>query len=130
MAMEEDLRTRLLGLAAVSAAGAKVSWFERPRGANNAIELQGAGSTRYFTHDGPDGFQSSRVQFDCWSKSSATARALGEAVLAEMERIGVTVGGTRFLPAFLENSFRDVEDEAGTPFYRVMLDMRFEHQPA
>jgi len=128
--MEEDLRARLLAVPAIVALTGKISWFERPRGAENAIELTMVYAARGWTHSGPDGFDTARVQIDCWSVTAATAQQLAKLVLAALEAGPVVAGTTRFQPAMLSNKLHSVEDAAGVPIYRVMLDLEFNHQPA
>lgn len=131
MAMEEALVARLRAATAVAAiAGTRVSWFERPRrGGLPCVVLTMVSPGREWTHEGPDGLDRPRVQFDCWAESDTASLALARAVLAEMEQPG-TVADWVFHEAALETQRTDIDDlDGGKKLFRVSLDLSFFHQP-
>lgn len=134
MGMEEALIARLTGVGAIADLVVdRVSWFERPRaGGLSAITLTPVTVGEDWTHDGPDGLDGPRIQFDIWGRSSLEALALERAVRAEMETVTpVTVGGCLFHPASLERRQWSVEDLDGdTKVFRIQHDYEFYHQPA
>ena len=128
--MEEDLVARLTSAQAVAAiVGDNVNWFERTRGAFAELTLFKVSPGREWNHNGPDGLDRPRIQFDCWAGSAETAAALGRAVVGEMEQARA-VGGTRFWPGQLlaEDWTSEGEDGGGTPVFRARLDFEFFHE--
>lgn len=131
MAMEEALVARLRAAAPVAAIiGTRVSWFERPRrGGLPCLVLTMASPGREWTHDGPDGLDRPRIQFDCWAESDTAAMALARVVLAEMESAR-TVADWVFHEAAIETHRTDMDDlEGGLKLFRVSMDLMFFHQP-
>ncbi len=131
MAMEEDLVTRLTGDTAIAAlVGDAVSWFGRARGdALPALVLGKVSPGRDYTHDGADGLDGPRVQFDCMAATADGAYALSRAVLACMET-PATVGDTTFHTAFLEgeNWTDQGEQDGGEALFVLALDFIFYHE--
>ncbi|MDP3550611.1 MAG: DUF3168 domain-containing protein [Novosphingobium sp.] len=129
--MEEDLVARLVADAGVSAiVDEAVSWFERNRDdALPAVVLQKVSPGREYSHDGPDGLDGPRVQFDCLGRTMDEAAALKRAVLACMEQ-GATVGDTVFHIAFLEgeNWISQGEQDGGEALFQLSLDFIFYHE--
>lgn len=139
MAWEEDLRTRLLGLPAVTAITDKVSWYDLPRGLwRAAVLLTDVAPGESWTHEGAMDLINPRVQFDCYAEAEADARALGRIVKAELQRTDeVMIGDTIFLPpAMLNLRLRSREELTGSDsqpareMYRVMQDFSFFTRPA
>ena len=123
--MEADLRTRLLGAAAVAAIVAtRVTWGDRPQGKTlPAIILLMVSAGREYHHGGADELHETRVQVDCWATSHLQATQLGAAVVAELET-AETVGSTEFGKSLLAAE-RDVQAESldgGGTAYRRSLD--------
>lgn len=131
--MEEDLIARLVADAGVSAVvGAGVSWFERNRDdALPVLVLTKVSPGRDYAHDGPDGLDGPRVQFDCLGSTGDEALALKRAVVACMEQ-PATVGNTLFHNAFLEGEtwIPQGEQDGGEPLFQLSLDFIFYHQAA
>jgi hypothetical protein len=128
MAMEEALVARLKAATGVPS---KVAWFERPReGGLPCVTLQEVSAGEDWTHDGPDGLDSPRVQMDCWATTGTAAMAAARALKAEMERTDtVTVGGWIFHPASLELKRATIDElDGGTKVFRVQQDFEFYHQ--
>lgn len=129
--MEEALITRLAGATAIAdIADDRISWFARVRGDGfPALLLSKISPGREWTHDGPDGLDGPRVQFDCYARDEVTAATLARAVQAELEQ-AADVDGWRFHPAFLagEQWIDEGEQDGGEPLFRVSLDFIFYHE--
>lgn len=132
--MEEDLRTFLLGGAAVSAiVGERLAWGARPQG-----ELLPCGTLHRITGGrdyhmrGRSGLVDSLVQIDCWAGTWLAAKELARAVVARLD--GLTEGS--FQKAFVESERDSFEAGEGpqpggtTDFYRTSLDVRIWHVEA
>ncbi|NBW09764.1 MAG: DUF3168 domain-containing protein [Caulobacteraceae bacterium] len=130
MNLKADLRARLAADTAIAAlVGNAVSWFEKNRADGYpCLILNTIEPGRDYTHEGPDGLDNPRIQFDCYGTTDVQADALALAVRDEMEGSGVW-GGSRFGPGFLEseNSFTEGEQDGGQRLYRVSLDFTFYH---
>lgn len=131
MAMEEDLIARLIGSTAIGAMiGDRANWGGRVRGdAPPSITLHKVSPGREWTHDGPDGVDRPRVQFDCFGATDDAAAALSRLVRAEMET-PAEIGATQFHPAMLEGEqwIDEGELDGGDPLFRVLLDLMFYHE--
>lgn len=121
--MTAALRDRLKADAEIAAiVGPRVYRLERPQGEPlPALVIAQVSPGRTYTHDGAAGVSGPRVQFDCYSATRGEARALADAVIAEMEG-PATTGGVSFVMAFLEED-RDLGEQTGTTFtHRQSLD--------
>ena len=129
--MEEDLVTRLTGVAGISAiVGAQVSWFWFQRGETGGrIALSMISPGESWTHEGPDGLPHPRVQIDCRHEDPDTLAALKRLVVAEMQTESIA-GGTKFHPAELagEQGVNEGEQDGGLHSYRASLDFIFYHE--
>ena len=133
MSWRNDLITRLRGDAALAARlGARIAWFENARGWGQTypqLVLQEISPGREYTHDGPDGLDEPRVQFDIYALSGGEIEAVEAALLAEMES-PANVGGTGFDHAFLEGRrmlpSADLADQ--TRVLRMSMDFTFFHE--
>lgn len=128
MSWRTDLVARLKADAGIAAAvGTRVALIERGRSwsAWPCLVLHEISPGREYTHDGPDGLDEPRVQFDVWGIGIDHLEAVESALQAVMEA-GGTQGSTKFHPAFLEGRDTGVEDLAdGTRVHRLRLDYRF-----
>lgn len=126
--MEEALVARLqLAPEVAFYAGNRVSWFGFNRGdALPAVALVKVSPGREWTHDGPDGLDRPRVQFDCRAASADAALALARAVQALVETAD-DVMGVRFHPAMIEREdfIDEGEQDGGAPLFRVSQDYLF-----
>lgn len=133
MPMHEDLVARLkadAGIAALLTGANRISWFDRVREAGlPSITLTMVSPGRDWQHDGPDGLDGPRVQFDCWAETRPAAAALARAVRAAMEQ-SAEVGDTLFHVGFLEGEqwIAEGEQDGGTTLFRVVLDFMFYHE--
>lgn len=129
--MEESLVRRLVeadGLAAIF--GARIAWFGRQRGGGlPELILSKISPGREWTHDGPDGLDHPRVQFDGYYRNADQAAAGARALLAEMET-ATDAAGWRFHPAMLagETWFDEGEQDGGDALFRVSQDFQFHHE--
>lgn len=128
MSWRTDLVARLRGNAAMTAAvGTRVAFIERGRSwsAWPCLVLHEISPGREYTHDGPDGLDEPRVQFDVWGEGIVQLEAV-EAALRTVMETGGTQGSTKFHPAFLEDRDTGVEDLANqVRVHRLRLDYRF-----
>ncbi len=128
--MELQLRARLLGqssIAAKVAGGTAVSWHERPATLGfPAVVLTKITPGREWTHDGPDGLDRVRVQFDFFGLDPVALFALRAAVQAEMEQARLQ-GSVGFHVGMLVTDFgADPETLAdGTRVYRLVQEYEF-----
>lgn len=133
MSWREDLITRLRGDAALAAAlGTRIAFFENARSWGETypqLVLQEVTPGREYTHEGPDGLDGPRVQFDIYALSGADIETVEAALLAEMETPGTT-GQTRFDIGFLEGrSMLPTDDLANqTRVLRLSMDFTFFHE--
>lgn len=136
--MQADLLTRLGAVAGLSALGTRISWMERSRRVTPefpALVATMVSPGRDWTHDGPDGLDRPRVQFDLYGKSVDQLRDLFDALRDELETAPFVdvggAGGTRFHPAMLDTQ-RDMPAEDlsdGTRIFRISADFYFYHEP-
>ena len=127
--MQAALRTRLVGAAGVQTlVGDKVHWAIVPaKTALPYIRLQTISDPREPTLAGLSAARTTRVRADCMATKYGTARAIAEAVVAEMEQPaaldGIRFGKSRSLGP------RDLgEDVPGTGYvHRLSLDLLIEH---
>ena len=131
MSMRADLVTRLLGhTPLVAIVGSAVSWFEKDRGDSYpALILNSIPTPRDYAHDGWDGIDEARVQFDAYATDPDQAEALGAAVIPAMEAAGIW-GATEFGPGFFEgaNTVPEGEQAGGQRLYRMSFDFTFHHK--
>lgn len=102
MSWRTDLVSRLDADSALSTAlGTRIGWFEASRNwdAYPQLVLQEISPGRDYTHDGPDGLDHPRVQFDIYGATPAQCETVEAALIAELEQAEVTQGGTRFFMA-------------------------------
>lgn len=128
----QDLIARLRADAALAAAfGTRIAFFEAARSwtAYPQLVLQEVSPGREYTHNGPDGLDGPRVQFDIYATDDASLLAAETALMAEMES-EVTVGGTKFHHGYLEaRSMPDPGDLANQRrILRLSLDFTFFHE--
>jgi hypothetical protein len=126
-----DLVSRLRADATLaSLLGTRIAWFEAGRSwtAFPQLVMQEISPGREYTHNGPDGLDGPRVQFDIYAATGTSAEAVEAALLACMEA-GGTRGDTTFHPAFLEDRGMSAEDLAdGQRALRLRMDFIFYHE--
>jgi hypothetical protein len=134
--MNVDLLTRLSATPAIVLRTVdRMGWHERGRRWSNAdaIVMTPIAPGIEYRHDGPDALEFAWVQFDLWSNDAAALPVLVKLLRDEMERApSVTVGSTKFYPAFVEGDRTAVPEDldGGTRMYRRIVDFRFYHEPA
>lgn len=131
-AWRQDLITRLTGDAPLAAVfGQRIAFFEAARSWDRypQLVLQEISPGREYTHDGPDGLDRPRVQFDIYSDTGAALLDGETALLIAMER-EQTVGGTKFHFGFLDaRSMPDPGDLANQRrILRLSMDFSFFHE--
>lgn len=113
--MEEALTARALADAGLQPLIAdRFTWGERVQGEPlPAITAMNVSSGRFYLHSGADSIGNPRIQFDCYGKTSAEARAVATA-LRDMLETKAVVGGVSFSVSLLE-AFRGplIEDVGG-----------------
>lgn len=130
MSWRGDLRARLIADAALATlCGPRIGWFDAARSWERAypqVVLQEVSPGRDYTHDGPDGLDHPRVQFDLLAVSDADLLATEAALTAAMEAGGAQ-GSTRFHEGFLElrQSGDPVDLGDGTRVLRLIMDFTF-----
>lgn len=132
MSWRGDLVARLRGDAALAALlGTRIAFFEAARSweAYPHLVLQEISPGREYTHDGPDGLDEPRIQFDIYAESGTSIEAVEAALLAEMEGTA-TQGGTFFHEGYLDSrSTPDPGDRADQRrIQRLSLDFTFFHE--
>ena len=133
MSWRGDLVTRLAGDAALAAlVGTRVAWFEAARSWTEfpRLVLQEISPGREYTHDGPDGLDRPRVQFDIYAETGASIEAVEAALLAEMEQTQVEAGDTRFHFGFVvgRRMLDPVDLGNNRRAQRLTLDFEFFHE--
>lgn len=132
MSWREDLRDRLLADAALAnLLGTRIAWFEAARGWTTYPQLvmQEVSVIREATHQGHDGLDEVRVQFDIYDETAADLELIEAALLAEMEQGEVIVGSTAFGYGFLSNRGMGTDDLANTQrLHRLRMDFQFFHE--
>ena len=133
MSWRGDLKDRLRGDAALQSLCAnRISWFEARRSWAEypQIVMQEISPGRDYTHDGPDGLDEPRVQFDILAEDGADIEAVETALLAEMEQAGVEQGSTRFGFGFLvDRRMLDPVDLGNNRrVQRLKMDFQFFHE--
>lgn len=129
MSWRGDLVARLRADANVAAqAGTRIAFFEAARSWGETypqLVLQEISVQRDWTHDGPDGLDQVRVQFDVYANSGASCEALEAPLTAAMEA-GGTQGSTKFHEGFLEDRDMQVEDLGNQRrVHRLRMDFSF-----
>ena len=128
MSWRTDLIVRLRADAGVAAAlGTRVAWIEAGGtwSAYPQLVLHEISPGREYTHDGPDGLDRPRVQFDVWGQGIAQLEAAEAALLTVMEA-GGDQGATRFHEAALEDRETGVEDLSDqVRIHRLRMDFTF-----
>lgn len=133
MSWRGDLITRLRADAALAAAlGTRIAFFENARGWGDTypqLVLQEVTPGREYTHDGPDGLDQPRVQFDIYALSGAVIETVEAALLAEMEG-AADQGATRFHHGYLESRQMLPSDDLAdqTRVLRMSMDFTFFHE--
>lgn len=133
MSWRGDLITRLRADAALAAAlGTRIAFFEAARSWGQTypqLVLQEISPGREYTHNGPDGLDEPRVQFDIYALSGTVIETVEAALIAEMES-PATTGATRFHEGFLEGRrMLDSDDLANNVrVLRMSLDFTFFHE--
>lgn len=130
--LESALVARLLADAPLAAlVGTRIHWNFVPQGkALPYIRLQVISDPRPQTLKDYDAARLTRVQVDCMADKSATATAMGMAVIAAVAGPD-TVSGVIFGRAKAEGPRGGGEDVPGTGFvHRASLDLLVEHRLA
>jgi hypothetical protein len=127
-----DLVARLRGDAGLAATfGTRIAFFEAARSWTIYPQLvcQEISPGREYTHNGPDGLDGPRVQFDIYADDEADIWAGEAALLAEIES-AATQGGTRFHEGYLQGrSMPDPEDLGNNrTLLRLRMDFIFYHE--
>lgn len=126
--MQTALTARLLAAAGVTAiAGTRQHWNVVPQAtAYPCLRLQTISDPRPQHLGDYDGARQTRVQVDCFARSYAQARALAEAVIADMAQ-PATVSGVRFGRTRAEGP-RDLGEQTPEGFiHRMSVDLLIEH---
>jgi hypothetical protein len=133
--MEEALIAHLLAdsgvqaLAQTGAAAARLYWVHAPQGvAKPYATLFKVAGLRDTPLSGPNGFQQSRVQVDCYGLTYASAKGLARAIEAAVGAGRFTQNGIEFQACFLVAE-RDGFESDATPdkLFRVSLDFTTHH---
>lgn len=132
MSWRGNLVARLRGDAALAAQlGTRIAWFEAARSWKSypQLVLQEVTPGREYTHDGPDGLDWPRVQFDIYAGPGSTLEAVEAALLAEMESTA-SQGGTFFHQAYLEGRTMPGPDDLANQdrILRLSMDFTFFHE--
>lgn len=123
--MNEALTSHLLAFAALSAlVGSRVYPVRRPQGDPlPAVVIHTIDGLPDYTSQGPSGLLSSRIQFDCWGKTYASAKSVARAVAQRLSGFKGTVSGVVFQGGFLEGERDSYEEGTGkSDLFRVSLD--------
>lgn len=134
MSWHIDLVNRLRGDSALAAlVGQRIAWFEAARSWPDdatAIVMQEIDAGREYTHQGHDGLDRPRVQFDIYAVSGEVIFDVGARLVAAMEQAGIEQGSTRFGFGFLANR-RMLDPEtlaSGARVQRLSIAFEFTHE--
>ena len=133
MSWRGDLITRLRAVPALAALlDDRIAFFENARRWGQTypqLVLQEITPGREYTHDGPDGLDEPRVQFDIFAVSGGSIEAVEAALLAAMES-EADAGDTRFHHAFLDGRRMLASDDLGNGrrVLRMSMDFTFFHE--
>lgn len=132
MSWRADLLTRLRGDAALASVfGTRIAWFQAARSwaTYPQLVLQEISPGREYTHNGPDGLDEPRVQFDIYADTDASLLAGEAALMAEMEGTA-QVGATRFGNGYLAGRSTPDPDYLANnrPILRLSMDFTFFHE--
>ena len=126
--MDLELLARLSATPTIAAiVGAAISWHERPATLGfPSIVLTKVTAGRDYTHDGDDGLDEPRVQFDLFGLDAVELIALKNAVIAEMEQAR-DAAPVHFHKAMLESEFTPPAEVLpdGRRVYRVTQEWEF-----
>lgn len=117
MMIEEDIRTYLLSVDAVTAlVNQQIYGVERPQGKRPLPEIliQQITSTRQQLFCGQDGLVSADIQIDCYGLGASQAGALARATRQALRDFHGTMGETRVDKVFIANEFQANDPEPGT----------------
>lgn len=130
--MEEDLRARLTGDAAIAAVvkRASIAWGDRPQAsALPGITLDTISDARPQHMEGFQDLRGTQVQADVWSDDKLQARDIREMVIAAVAPVA-TVGATRFDRSFVDRMESSFEATETGIIYRERIDFTVWHAPA
>lgn len=123
--MEEALIAHLLADSGVTAlASTRLYWTIAPSAvAKPFATLLKVDGIRDTPLGGPNGFQQSRVQIDCYGTTFASAKTLARAVETAIAAGRFTVGSIEFQACFLVTERDGYEDDPSTEdLFRTSLD--------
>lgn len=131
--MEEAIRSLLMALPALSSTvGTRIDWGVRPQAtALPAITIDLISGVPQMNLDGAGLWSKSRIQIDCWARTSLTARNMATAIGGPF---GLFTGyrgdhlQTR-LRTFIMTTRADQDTDAQGPIHRMMLDVVVWHLP-
>lgn len=125
--MKTALRSRLLADGTIAGlVGTRVDWGLRPQGKPlPAISLTMIPTPRDYTMEAAQVTQIYRVQVDCWAATYASADAVRQAVIAELE----PASGS-FLGAFVQRDQDMPERTDAGEIHRASLDFKIIHVSA
>lgn len=132
--MRADLRTRLVGDAAIAAlVSDRVGWGMRLQGgALPAVTLTLISRLPDVAHSGATGLTADRVQADCYAAVREQAYDLAALVEARLSGWRGAVGATEFQGAFVQGVRDFPEEDATAPdrVWRVSIDVMIHHRSA
>ena len=127
--MEAALRSYLLASSAVSTlVGDRLTWgFSKQGDVLPRVTLQRISGGPEYSDEGEAGLSNQRVQVDCYGATSASARAVYEAIRARISGANFTQSGVEF--NIYIDSVRDEPDayEGGRQEHLVSLDLMVWH---
>jgi hypothetical protein len=130
--VEEDLRVRLTGNAAISALvkSAAIAWGERPQASGlPGITLDHIDDARPQHMTDFQALRGTQVQVDVWSKDKLEARDLRELVIPALVP-AADVGGTSFRRSFVDRLASSYERTDVGVIYRERIDFTIWHAAA
>lgn len=129
--MEKAFIYMLLNTAAISSiVSDRIYWIEKTQSnANPYVVLQVVTATRGLHYASHDGHKESRVQVDCWAKTFAQAKAIGDAIQVRALNFIGTIEGVFFQGIFLDSERHGI-DAAVVPdkLFRVSIDLIIWHK--
>lgn len=103
--------------------GNRIHWDELPQGiVNPAIVMHVISGLPIYTHQGPDGLEASRVQFDCRGNTAAERRSVYEALDARLSGYRGVYDGVKFGGVFRQSIQTRSDKDGADRWFTASVD--------
>lgn len=114
-----------------SLVGNRVQWDALPQGSPvEGVVMFAVSGVPNYTMQGPSGFVSSRVQFDCRGTSAAKARAIAEALNERLSGFRGTFSGIAFQGCFAQSQRSSAGKDGAVSWFTDSRDFTIHWAPA